>query len=345
MIERSVGTNCTSPVASPRSKLPGIISDSVSGVHDRASKIPYSAHGAANIFASDAAKSRASTSSSSRLARAARAHITTAPTVYAVAQHHAISSAPASARARLRRPVVVRPRRARRASTPSPRLGRVDAVVRARAFARTTPRDVALAALTARAFALDVARDADVVPRIDAAHSRLDASTIAPRRDATRCDAIRVSESRVRIACPNVRCRPTSNESDDLDRDDLDPREPIETRDFEMARATRAIDGTHCDAREPHDECPMIGLSRDGTRPTRAGGDGAATHRDTPRRTSARANERRAKRRERARETRERWRDARETRRGRRTTTGTRGGGDAREGDARRSGRRSRRWG
>jgi hypothetical protein len=93
----------------------------------------------------------------------------------------------------------------------------------------------------------------------------------------------------------------------------------------------------------------MMGLSRDGARhlaihPIYP----AATARrrgDTPRRTSARANERRATRRERARETRERWRDARETRRGRRTTTGTRGGGDAREGDARRSGRRSRRWG
>ena len=69
-------------------------------------------------------------------------------------------------------------------------------------------------------------------------------------------------------------------------------REPIETRDFEMARATRAIDGTHCDAREPHDECPMIGLSRDGTRPTRAGGDGAATRRHTA--TDERASERTA---------------------------------------------------
>ena len=322
MIERSVGTNCTSPVASPRSRLPGIISDSVSGVHDRASKIPYSAHGAANIFASDAAKSRASTSSSSRLARAARAHITTAPTVYAVAQHHAISSAPASARARLRRPVVVRPRRARRASTPSPRLGRVDAVVRARAFARTTPRDVALAARTARAFALDVARDADVVPRIDAAHSRLDERASTRR---ARCDAIRVSESRVRIACPNVRCRPTSNESDELDlaRTDRNARSTgrIVTRVNRMTNVR------------------MIGLSRDGTRHLAINPiyPAAATRRrgDTPRRTSARANERRAKRRERARETRERWRDARETR----------GGGDAREGDARRSGRRSRRWG
>ena len=59
-----------------------------------------------------------------------------------------------------------------------------------------------------------------------------------------------------------------------------------------MARATRAIDGTHCDAREPHDECPMIGLSRDGTRPTRAGGDGAATRRHTA--TDERASERTA---------------------------------------------------
>jgi hypothetical protein len=167
--------------------------------------------------------------------------------VYAVAQHHAISSAPASARARLRRPVVVRPRRARRASTPSPRLGRVDAVVRARAFARTTPRDVALAARIARAFALDVARDADVVPRIDAAHSRLD-ERASTRRDAR--DAIRVSESRVRIACPNVRCRPTSNESDELD----------------LARANRNARSTGRIATRvnPMTNVRMIGLSRDG---------------------------------------------------------------------------------
>jgi hypothetical protein len=145
--------------------------------------------------------------------------------VYAVAQHHAISSAPASARARLRRPVVVRPRRARRASTPSPRLGRVDAVVRARAFARTTPRDVALAARIARAFALDVARDADVVPRIDAAHSRLD-ERASTRRDATRamrsvCQN-RASGSRVRMSdVVRRRTKATSSIS----------REPIETRD------------------------------------------------------------------------------------------------------------------
>ena len=82
-MDDSVGMNCAFPVANPSSKLPGIISDSVSGVHERIKSAAYNAHGAATT--------RYALSSSPR---AARAHVAIAPSVYTLVAIHASSSTP-----------------------------------------------------------------------------------------------------------------------------------------------------------------------------------------------------------------------------------------------------------
>lgn len=70
-MDDSVGMNCTFPVANPSSRDPGIISDSVSGVHDLINSAPYATHAGA----SDASELANATSRAFPLA--AREHLHT----------------------------------------------------------------------------------------------------------------------------------------------------------------------------------------------------------------------------------------------------------------------------
>ena len=88
-MDDSVGMNCASPVANPSSKLPGIISDSVSGVHERIKSAAYNAHGAAKSRSDETTRYALSSSP-----RAARAHVAIAPSVYTLVAIHASSSTP-----------------------------------------------------------------------------------------------------------------------------------------------------------------------------------------------------------------------------------------------------------
>ena len=88
-MDDSVGMNCASPVANPSSKLPGIISDSVSGVHERIKSAAYNAHGAAKSRSDETIRYALSSSP-----RAARAHVAIAPSVYTLVAIHARSSTP-----------------------------------------------------------------------------------------------------------------------------------------------------------------------------------------------------------------------------------------------------------
>ena len=88
-MDDSVGMNCAFPVANPSSKLPGIISDSVSGVHARLQRAAYNAHGAAKSRSDETILYALSSSPP-----AARAHVAIAPSVYTLVAIHASSSTP-----------------------------------------------------------------------------------------------------------------------------------------------------------------------------------------------------------------------------------------------------------
>ena len=88
-MDDSVGMNCAFPVANPSSKLPGIISDSVSGVHERIKSAAYNAHGAAKSRSDETILYALSSSPP-----AARAHVAIAPSVYTLVAIHASSSTP-----------------------------------------------------------------------------------------------------------------------------------------------------------------------------------------------------------------------------------------------------------